>query len=264
MLIAHLLRMMAALDIARDGLHRARSVQGNDCGDIFDRLRTQSGYDVGDACRLELEHPHGASLTEHLEGRRVVVGYLLDREIRRMAANHLLSVRDNRQVAQTQKVHLEQAKFFECGHGELGHHLLIVARQRYIGVNRVFGDDHARRMGGCVARHTLERPCGVDQILDRRVAVIHLLELRVDGQCTVNGNMQFHRHLFGNRVGLIVRNGQRASDIADGRAGCHGTKGDDLCNVVGPVLSGHILNDLGTAHIAEIDVDIRHGHAFRV
>ena len=76
--------------------------------------------------------------------------------------------------------------------------------------------------------------------------------------------MQFHRHLFGNRVGLIVRNGQRASDVADGCAGCHGTKGDDLRDVVGAILSRYVLDDLGTAHIAEVDVDIGHGHAFRV
>ena len=181
-----------------------------------------------------------------------------------MAADHLLSVRDNRQVAQTQKVHLEQAKLFKRGHGELGHHLLIVARQRYIGVNRVFGDDHACRMGGCMARHTLECPCGVDQVLHRRVAVIHLLEFRVDGQCTVNGNMQFHRHLFGNCVDFVIRNGQRASDIADGRASRHGTKGDDLRDVVGAILSSYVLDDLGTADITKIHVDIRHGHALRI
>ena len=47
-----------------------------------------------------------------------------------MAADHLFCVRDHRRVTQAEKSILEQPQFLERGHGELGDHLLIVARKR--------------------------------------------------------------------------------------------------------------------------------------
>ena len=58
MLVRHLLRVMAALDIPRDRLHRPRPVQRHNRRDILDRLRAQTGNDIGDARTFQLEHTH--------------------------------------------------------------------------------------------------------------------------------------------------------------------------------------------------------------
>ncbi len=64
-----------------------------------------------------------------------------------MAADHLLSVRDDGEIAQAQKVHLEQAQLLDRHHRELRYHLVAVARKRDIGIDRVFGDDDAGGVG---------------------------------------------------------------------------------------------------------------------
>ena len=57
-LIGHLFRMVAAFDIARDGLHRPRPVQRHNRGDILDGRGAQAGDDVGDTRAFQLEHSH--------------------------------------------------------------------------------------------------------------------------------------------------------------------------------------------------------------
>ena len=99
MLVRYLFRMMAALNVARNGLHRTGSVQRNDCGNILDGLRAQTGNDVGNARRFKLEHAHGRALAEHFIGRGVAHIHVLDGKIRRVTANQLFRVRDNGQVA---------------------------------------------------------------------------------------------------------------------------------------------------------------------
>ena len=97
-----------------------------------------------------------------------------------MAADHLLSVRDDREVAQTEKVHLEQTELLDRDHGELRYHLVAVARKRDIGIDRVFGDDDAGGVGRAFrgmpsslrAVSISSRTCGVPSP--------HLFQLRVD------------------------------------------------------------------------------------
>ena len=76
--------------------------------------------------------------------------------------------------------------------------------------------------------------------------------------------MQLVRHLLGNRVNVVVRNVERTADIADGTAGSHRAECDDLRYAVLAVLAGNVLDDLRTANIAEVHVDIRHGDTLRI
>ena len=143
MLVRYLFRMVTTLNVARNGLHRTRSVQCNDCGNIFDRLRAQTGNDVGNARAFQLEHAHGRALAKHLVSRGVAHIHVLDGKIRRVTANQLFRVRDNGQVAQAEEVHLEQTQFLDGHHRKLRYHLVAVARKRNVGVHGVFGDNHA-------------------------------------------------------------------------------------------------------------------------
>ena len=181
-----------------------------------------------------------------------------------MTANQLFRVRDNGQVAQAEEVHLEQTKFLDGHHRKLRYHLVAVARKRNVGVHGVFGDNHACGMRRCIARHALERTRSVDQLAHLRLLVIHFLEFRVDGQRLVDRNVQFVRHLLGNRVNVVIRDVERTADVADGTAGSHRAECDDLRYAVLAVLAGNVLDDLRTANIAEVHVDIRHGDTLRI
>ena len=264
MLVRHLFRVMAALDVARNGLHRSRAVQRHDCGNVLDGLRPQTGDNVSNARAFQLKYAHGRAFSEHFIGRGVAHVQLFDGEIRRVAADHLLRVRDDREVAQTEKVHFEQTQLLDRDHRELRYHLVAVARERNIGIDRVFGDDDAGGVGRGVSRHALELARRVDQLAHLRRAVIHFFQLRVDRERLLDGHVQLVRHLLGDRVHVVVRDVERTADVADRAARSHRAEGDDLRDTVFAVLPRDVLDDLGTADVAEVDVDIRHRDALRV
>ena len=61
-----------------------------------------------------------------------------------------------------------------------------------------------------------------------------------------------------------VRQVHDPSHVPDHAPGRQGTKGDDLGHLVLSVFFHHVVDDLLAAFIAEIHVDIRHGHPLRV
>ena len=65
-------------------------------------------------------------------------------------------------------------------------------------------------------------------------------------------------------VHLLVWNTHHAAHVPDGVAGCHRTKGDDLRHMVGTVFAVDVVDDLLSALVAEVHVEIRHTDAFGV
>ncbi len=110
MLVRYLFRMMTALDVARNGLHRTGPVQRNDCGNILDGLRPQTGDNIGDTLTLQLEYAHRLTLAQHFVGCRVIRIDLLNGKIRRMTANHSLGISDNGKISERKKVHFQKTK----------------------------------------------------------------------------------------------------------------------------------------------------------
>ena len=256
--------MVAALDVTRNGLHRAGAVERHDCGDVLDGLRPQTGDNVSNARAFQLKYAHGRAFSEHFIGRRVVHVHLFDGEIRRVTADHLLRVRNDREVAQTEKVHFEQTQLLDGHHRELRYHLVAVARERHIGIDRVLRDNDTGGVGRSVSRHAFELSRGVDELAHLRRAVVHLFQLRVDRKRLFDRHVKLVRHLLGYRVHVVVRNVERTSDVAYRAPRRHRAEGDDLRDTILAVLARNVLDDLGTADVAEIDVDIRHGDALRV
>ena len=119
-------------------------------------------------------------------------------------------------------------------------------------------------MRRCVARHALKRTRRINKLFDLRLLVVHLFQLRVDGQRLVDRNVQLVRHLLGNRVNIVVRNVERTADVAYRAARRHRAERDNLRHAVLAVLAGNVLDDLRTANIAEVHVDIRHGDTLRI
>ena len=57
---------------------------------------------------------------------------------------------------------------------------------------------------------------------------------------------------------------QGSTYIADRTAGSHRTEGDDLRHMIRAVLARHVVDHLLPALIAEVDIQIGHGHALGV
>ena len=119
-------------------------------------------------------------------------------------------------------------------------------------------------MGGGVARHALDRHCGVDKLPHLRVAIVHLLELGRLGQRQLQGHVQLVRDGLCDCVRFGIGHVERAADVAHGAAGCHGAEGHDLGNLVLAVFAGHVVDDLSPALLAEVGIKVRHRDAFGI
>ena len=122
--------------------------------------------DPGDARGFQLEDAGGLPLPQHGEGLGVVVPDGLHGEGGLDAADLLLGVVDDRQVAEPQEVHLQKAQLLDGGHGELGDDGVLVPGQGDVVRNGPRRDDYAGGVSGGVAGHALDIPGGIDQPLD--------------------------------------------------------------------------------------------------
>ena len=262
--IGDFLRMELVVDEARDGIHGARSVEGDDSRQILDGLGLHVDADAGDTRRFQLEHAGSLALREHFEALRVVVADLLQVKARLVPADLPLCVVDDGQVAQTEKIHLQKAQLLDGSHGELGHDGVVVASQRHVVRHGIFRNDHAGGVGGGVSGHALQGPGGVDELFHALVAVVKLLELGRDPQCLVQGHVESGGNELGHRVSLCVGKIQHPSHVAHGGSCRHGAEGDDLRHPILAVFPRHIVDNLTAPRLAEVHVNIGHTDSFRV
>ena len=100
--------------------------------------------------------------------------------------------------------------------------------------------------------------------MDLLILIVGLLKVRVHGQ----GLVQRHAQVPGNHLGDGVAQGigqvQHTPHIPDNALCSQGTKGYNLHHLVLAVLAHHIVDYLLTPFVAEVNVDIRHGHTLRV
>ena len=256
--------MLAVFDIRRDELHRAGTVQGDDGDQVFNALRLGLHDDAPHAGRFELEHAFGRAARDHLKHLRIVLRHVLDAEARRVPADHLLGVVDDREVAQAEEVHLEEAQLFDRCHRVLRDDRVVVHAQRHVVDDRAVRDDDAGRMGRGVARHAFDLPRHVDQLAHLLVRLVLVAQLRHALERVVERHVQLHRHELCDRVADVVGDRHRAADVPDRKARRHRAEGDDLRDVVGAVLVDDVLDDLLPALVAEVDVEVRHADALRV
>ena len=117
-----------------------------------------------------------------------------------------------------------------------------------------------------VAVEPLELERYLDQARDRRIVVALGLEPGLGVQRLLQG------HRVGGIVGdqlaqavdATVAEAQHAPDIAEYGAGLKLAEGDDLGDAVLAVAAAHVLDDFVAALGAEVDVEVRHGHPFRI
>ena len=118
-----------------------------------------------------------------------------------------------------------------------------------------------------MAGHSLQRLGGVDEFFHPFIGLIEVGQLPRQPQRIIQCDMQragAGGHQLGHHVHLGIGHIQRTAHITDGTPSRHGTEGDDLCHMVIAVLAADILHHLTPAGIAEVHIDIRHGHTLRV
>ena len=130
-----------------------------------------------------------------------------------------------------------------------------------------------------IARHAFELLRQLNQGLDFVVVLDALGQLRLGGNGVfflVVVRQIRRRILDGDRLAGLVRNQladavaegvaqvQHAAHVSDGGTRGHGAEGGDLAHGVTTVLVLHVVDHAIAVGLAEVDVEVGHGHPLRV
>ena len=258
MLVSDGAGVVLALDVGVDVLHGAGTEQGHDSGDILHAVGLEPHGNVGHAGRFHLEHAAGLALAQHLEHRLVVVVQIFPVQLFSGLPDELDGIVDDGQVAQTQKVHLQQSQFLQGGHHVLADRALVAPGQGYILIHRGGGDDDACGVGGAVSGHALDLAGHVQQIFDAGIVLVIAFQLGRHLQGLVQGHFQLLGHQLCHHVHFGIGHIHHPSDVPDGGAGRHGAEGDDLCHVILAVFFGDVVYDLLPPSGAEVNIKVGH------
>src|SRR5690606_28266262 len=189
-------------------------------------------------------------------------------------------VLDQGQGLQAQEIHLQQPGTFHHGVVELGHiEVGILGRgHRYKVGDVAGGDDDPTGMDSRISKGSLQDPGQFESLSLQIVPLGYVQKLGYLLQIvTAELFLQFflvqaeYLVQFGhigdelcNAVGIPQGQVKDPCGVPDGGLGRHGTVGDDLGDLVGPVFLDHVFHDPATALIVEVDVDIGHGDPVRV
>ena len=247
-------------------LERAGPVERVHRDQVVEALRLRLAQHLAHARALELEDAVGLAVDEQLIGLRVVERDGVDVEVDAFGALDLGErVADERQRAQAEEVHLQEADAIDLLHRPLGRDFVAVAlEERRVVGDRPGRDDHAGGVDAGIARHALEPLAHLEQVLDARILLLHLPQHRVLGQRLLERHVERRRDLLGDAVDVRVRHVHGAPDVAHDRLGLHRAEGDDLRDVLAAVPARDVLDHLAAAALAEVDVDVGHRHALGV
>ena len=258
--------VVLALDVVRDELHRARTVERDERDDLVDLGDVELAAERLHAAGFELEHADGLRLIEEGEGLGVVEADFLDVEVGQLAvlADEILGVVDDRERLEAQEVHLQEAELLDGILGILGRQVAFLHRHRDDVGERAVGDDHAARVLAGVAHHALDDAAGLDDAgglgvdADLFAELVGLLERVLERDVDVVGDE------LGEAVGLDERQVADAGEVADDHLGAERAEGDDVGDAVLAVFLAHVADDLVAAAHAEVDVEVGRGDALRV
>ena len=119
-------------------------------------------------------------------------------------------------------------------------------------------------MRGSMARHAFDCFRHIDDFPRLFVIFIEIFQVRTCRKRLINRHAQFEWNRLGNLVGLCVTDGKRPADIAHRLLCLHGSEGYNLRNSALAVFLSHIIDDLLTALVAEVYIDIRHADTLRI
>ena len=166
------IRVLAIFDVHGDELHRAGAIQRDNGDEVFNAFGVGLHDDTAHTGGFKLEHALCRTARDHFKHVRVVIRRVFHLKARRVFRNHLLGVVDNREVAQAEKVHLEQTELLDGRHRVLRDGRIVVHAQRHVIDDRAVCDDNTGGVRRRVARHALNFACHIEELVHLFVAFI--------------------------------------------------------------------------------------------
>ena len=258
--------------------HGARTVKGDGRGDVLEVVGAHELEQLAHGPAVQLEHAQGVPAGQQLVGAGVVDGQVLEVQDEPVPVERdvLEGIRDDREVAQPQEVHLDQPQALARGVVELGDHLpvLLAAHERDDVDQRVRGHDHARGVDTPLALEPLQALRRLEDLHGLGVVLEDLAQLAglvvalgvlvVD---VLQGDALAHdvrRHGLGEPLPHGERVAQHTRGVLQRLLGLDGAVRDDHGHALVPVLLRDVVDHLGAAAVVEVHVEVGHGHAVRV
>ena len=219
----------------------------------------EADQDVADPARLKLEDAVGLPSLEELEGCRVVVGNLVQAEIRVGLVNQFEGAGQNRQVLEAQEVHLQEPQGLNRPLSKLSHQQTLAAvLEGHDLMERLFGEHHPGRVSRVVPGQPLQLLGHFHQELGIRVVIDEVAQpLGIalgTGQGQVMAGWQGTQQL----VDIVAWPVEDPADVTEDLLGPQGAEGNNLADVLVTVLIVDVLEDLPPPVVRDIQVDVRH------
>ena len=265
------------------GCHGPGPVQRHQRADVLELGGRHGAQQRAHRRGLQLEHAHRVARLQQAEGGVVVERHFVDVERGACAGlqePHALV--DDRQRAQPQEVHLQQAEVFHAAHVELRDDGRLVGVFARLGLaldgqvvgQRLRADDHGRGMHRVLTDQPLEPPGHVHHLTHVVVAGVHVAQLGGGGVpvCVPLDPLEAgsqrrvaphdeRRHRLGHPVAQRVRLAQHPACVAHRRPGLDRGERDDLRHMVVAVLVGCVADHVVAVAVVEVDVDVGHRDA---
>ena len=198
---------------------------------------------------------------------------IVERQCRQIDVDVALLQQLDRDVEHRQRLQAEEVEFHETRgldpfHVELGHrHVGFgIAIERHQFAQGAIADHDAGGMGGGVPGQAFEALRDVEGARHHRVLVAKRLQFRLarDRRRQRHRCRRILRHQFCQLVDLPIGHLQHAPDVAQHAPRLQRTEGDDLRHLIAAVALLHVVDHLAAAVLAEVDVEVRHRHAFGI
>ncbi len=215
---------------------------------------------------FKLENAGAFPFAQQIECFFIAFRDVSDTEIRYPFSYESLGVLNEGEGFQSQKIHFHETAILELLHGVLRGNRsgLRVAVERHVFRECFLSYDDSCRVRRRMPVEPFELQACLHELLVYAVFFRHFFELRFLFERFFEAHFRALRHEFGYGIRFRIRDIQHASHIPYDGLRFQGSEGYDLAYSILAVFLGHIVYDFLPSHEAEIDVEIRHGDAFRI
>ena len=266
--VIRLFDAVLAQTISRDIRHRAGPIKCHQRDDVLEPVRTHVEQRPPHALTFQLEDADRFRARQKFVGFPVVErnGRQIERDATRFQKIDRLA--QNRERLQAEEVEFDQTRLLHPFHVELGHRHIgfRIAIKRYELGERPVANHNASGVGRGVARQAFELDRDVESAPHHRLGIARRLQLWLvlDRARERDRIGRILRHEFAELIDLAVRHLQHAPDIAQHAARLQRAEGDDLGDLLAAITLLHVADHLVAAVLAEIDIEVRHRHAFGI
>ena len=244
----------------------ARPEQRHDGGQVLEPVGSDLPQEVAHPRRLQLEDAERLAAPEHAE--RVGVAGRQGVEVGGGAAGpaHVVDrLREDRQRAQPEEVHLEEADLLEDVHRVLRRDVVAHLVERDVLLERGVRDHDAGGVLARVAVEPLQAARDRHQLLEPRVLAHLGLQVVVGLERLLEARVGAVGDLLRQGVHVLQGDVEDPADVADDGAGRHRAERHDLADALASaVLLLDVADDLLAPVLAEVDVDVGHRDALAV